>query len=308
MPGRFCVMRYLLDHWRGRHSLVRSFWLNGLAANVAAVAFLTAMTLVVAGPAKDSPPAMLAGLLVMWGGAVALTVWQVVGTWRAADAHCRTGRGRLWGRVAQLALLALVLRAAATLYDGGLQIGHLTRLVLGRDGLTTSVARDGEAVLVSGSITFATPGKLQRLLESPDAPRRVRFDSPGGYVGPAQRLRELIERSGAETEVVGRCESACTLAFIAGSQRLAGPGTRFGFHGFSLPGVPRAEIAAEEERVKLAWRRRGVDADFIDHAFAGTEMWLPSLEELAAANFVTHVAADGKVTDARAYCLEHDCR
>lgn len=305
--GAFCVMRYLLDHWRGRHSLARSFWLNGLAANATAVAFLMVMTLVVAGPAKDSPPAMLAGLLAMWSGAVALTAWQVVGTWRAADNHCRGGGRRLWGRVAQLTLLALVLKSATTLYDGGQQIGHLTRLVLGRDGLTTEVARDGEAVVVSGYITFATPDKVRRLLDGADAPHRVRFDSPGGYVGPAQRLRELIEDSGADTEALGRCESACTLAFIAGRRRLAQPETRFGFHRFSLPGVPRTEIAAEEERVKQAWHRRGIDAAFIDHAFAGPDMWQPSLAELAAANFVTHVAADGKVIDARAYCATNPC-
>lgn len=302
-------MRYLVEHWRGRHSLARSFWLNGLAANLVAVAVLAPMALVVAGPARNSPPAMLVGLVTMWGVAVVVTVWQVVGTWRAADRHCRNGRA-LWGRTAQAALVVLTLQGGLGLIDGGRQINHMAKLALGRDGLWTQVDRDGDAIVISGFITFATPERLDALLAQPDAPRRVRFDSPGGYVGPAQTLRDIIERTGLETEATARCESACTLAFVGGKARLGRLGASFGFHGFTLPGVARSGIAAEEELVKRAWRERGIDGGFVDQAFAtaGPAMWHPSLAELVEAKFVTHVVVDGKVLDAAQYCRTNTCR
>ncbi len=302
-------MRYLVDHWRGRHSLARSFWLNGLAANLTAVLVLAVMALVIAGPARSSPPAMLAGLVFMWVVAVLVTLWQVVGTWRAAAQQCRAGRA-LWGRAAQLVLVALTIQGVAALIDGGRQINHMAKLALGRDGLWTQVELDAGAIAISGFITFETPDRLDELLSQPDAPRLVRLDSPGGYVGPAKTLRETIERLGLDTEAAGRCESACTLAFVGGVARLARPSTGFGFHGFTLPGVARSDIAGEEDIVKRSWRERGINSTFIDHAFAaaGAAMWHPSLGELVAAKFVTHVVVDGKVLDAAQYCRANDCR
>jgi hypothetical protein len=305
-------MRYLRDHWRGHHSLARSFWLNGLAANLAAVVVLVAMTLVIAGPARNSPPAMLAGLVGMWAVALLVTVWQVVGTWRSAVRHVQEGQGsRLWARAAQLVLVGLVAQGAVALYDGSRQIGHMARLALGIDGLWTKVARghDSTTVTVTGFITFATPDRLDELMAEGGPPRRIRFDSPGGYVGPAKTLRETIERLGLDTEAAGRCESACTLAYVGGAARLTQPGTSFGFHGFTLPGVSRADIAAEENLVKASWRERGIAPGFVDQAFAaaGPAMWKPSLAELVAAKFVTGVVVDGRVVDAEAYCGNHDC-
>lgn len=312
--GAFCVvervMRYLLDHWRGRHSLARSFWLNSLAANGVAVIVLTAMTLLIVGPARDSPPAMLAGLVVMWSVILTLSLWQVVGTWRAADNHRRSTGRPLWPRLTQALLVILVVRGGVVAYDGGLQIHHMAKLALGRDGLWTVVARDGEGIRVTGFVTFATPGKLTEQLAATVEPARIRFDSTGGYVGPAKTLREIIQARGLDTEVVGRCESACTLAFVGGAARLAGPEAQFGFHGFTLPGVARSEIAAEEAVVKRSWLERGIQAGFVERAFAanGAGMWRPSLQEMVEANFVTHIVADGKVQDAREWCRAHDCR
>lgn len=306
-------MRYLIDHWHGRHSLARSFWLNGLGATVVTLGVLGGMALVIGGPARNSPPAMLVGLLGMWAVAVLVTLWQVVGTWRAASLYCQTHAPRWlvwWGRVTQVVLVLIVFQGCIGLYNGGKQINHMAKLALGRDGLWTHVARDDGAIAISGFITFETPPQLDALLVQPDAPRRIRLDSPGGYVGPAKTLRETVTRLGLETEAVERCESACTLIFANGATRRARLGTSFGFHGFTLPGIARTYLAAEEELIKQSWRARGIDGAFVDHAFAasGDAMWHPSLSELVAAKFVTHVVVDGQAMDAPHYCQANDCR
>ncbi len=81
-------MGYLLKHWRGEHSLARSFWFNFLI-----LGFL--LDKIFQSVLEDMESLgvfafVFAGFLLFW-------IWQLVGTWRAAvryDKLCVGERSR----------------------------------------------------------------------------------------------------------------------------------------------------------------------------------------------------------------------
>lgn len=108
---------YLVRHWRGAHGLGRSFWVNvnliGVVVLGAAVGLLRAAR-VLERPPPVSPEwhsvqvwASL-GLHLLAVGYGILLLWQVVGLWRAAEAHRNATGQTLQARAAQ-AWVAVVL-------------------------------------------------------------------------------------------------------------------------------------------------------------------------------------------------------
>lgn len=76
-------MGYIRDHWRGKHGLGRSFWINLVALRIAV---LFAERLVHPPLTEQSPLALgvaIAFAVVVHGPVFA---WQVVGVVRAGDA------------------------------------------------------------------------------------------------------------------------------------------------------------------------------------------------------------------------------
>ena len=60
--------------------------------------------------------------------------------------------------------------------------------------------------------------------------RVVHLDSPGGRVGEGKKLHALIRAHKLDTYVETSCQSACTLAFTAGRERILLKGATLGFH------------------------------------------------------------------------------
>ena len=56
------------------------------------------------------------------------------------------------------------------------------------------------------------------------------LNSDGGYIGAAYAISDLIIDYEIDTHVIGSCESACTIIFLAGENRTVEKGSRLGFH------------------------------------------------------------------------------
>lgn len=87
------------------------------------------------------------------------------------------------------------------------------------------ISQRGAAAQISGPIKDGDQFKLRDFLARPEAAqiRTIYLDSPGGRIDPAREMARQIREKGYATAVDasrGRCESACTGLFVAGTRRL----------------------------------------------------------------------------------------
>ena len=143
---------------------------------------------------------------------------------------------------------------------------------------------------------------LSYLSQNPDI-RTVVLNSLGGSTVTGRSMAEIITRFGADTEVQGRCLSACTLVFMGGKHRRLAKGGVLGFHrsfveviGLDNSDDPHFLVAGEYDRgvdETLANTKyllaRGVDIRFALKAliYEPNDMWLPTRAELTAAGVLT---------------------
>jgi hypothetical protein len=89
-------------------------------------------------------------------------------------------------------------------------------------------------IVISGDITAETAREALPLI----ARHRgaiLALEGPGGLIAPAIAIGRAARGAGMTTLVPpnGRCASSCALIWMAGRQRLLGPGARLGFHAAS---------------------------------------------------------------------------
>lgn len=112
---------------------------------------------------------------------------------------------------------------------------------------------EGDAALFRRAVA-ELENDMEQLLAPVGAPRtRICLDSPGGSLPEAVRIAEIIHaRFGTAVPAEARCESACSVIFMAGSRspeadprgtvtdRVLHPTGRLGFHRLDLP-VPEGQ-------------------------------------------------------------------
>jgi hypothetical protein len=97
-----------------------------------------------------------------------------------------------------------------------------------------AVGARGTDLFVSGGITHRTGREIVDFIEAHGLEEvRLVLDSPGGYAGAADRVRDAVLNHGRVDVVVpgyNICASACTSIFAAGRRRAAGENAQFMFH------------------------------------------------------------------------------
>jgi hypothetical protein len=151
------------------------------------------------------------------------------------------------------------------------------------------VLADAHVVEIAGGLVGATAEKLREVLARVPDVRTVRLDSAGGILAVGIEVQAAIATHGLETEVLGTCNSACTVAFLGGKVRHAFVGARFGFHRASGEGE---NLSVADLIVRGLYLHAGVAEAFVDRVLATphAEMWFPSLTELREAGFVSRPA------------------
>jgi hypothetical protein len=155
----------------------------------------------------------------------------------------------------------------------------------------------------SQSIGAADEDALLRYLNEDPAIRTIVLNSTGGSTETGRSMAHIIAKLGLDTEVVGRCLSACTLIFMGGKHRTLPKGSVLGFHRSYVEVINLGDSKKSKSLVADEYDRgvdetlanvtfmieRGVDIDFTLKAlsYEPADMWLPSRAELTAAGVLT---------------------
>jgi hypothetical protein len=140
-------------------------------------------------------------------------------------------------------------------------------------------------VRLSGEYRHGVGEAFAEMLERHPDIDTVELRGPGGRQSEGLRIAHLIETHDLATVVKTHCASACTLAFVAGRERVLLGDGGLGFHAVSAP-VASFDLNRTYDHYL---EHRGVDAAFIVEAaeVPSEEMWYPSVETLLAAGVVT---------------------
>ncbi|MGO4831328.1 hypothetical protein AB4144_03385, partial [Rhizobiaceae sp. 2RAB30] len=225
--------------WRGELSLGVSFWVFGLLGStiswLIAWIFLFSMGI----GAGMNPVPIFISLSTVWLLSFAFCVWQTVGIWRSSDRHAesrvREGKGAIWAWMARITFALLLIRAATGLgFVGVPQLTEAARIAFLNDpdvpAYSLRVAPDGTEVEITGGIKYGLAREFHDVLKASPGIRVVHLQSPGGRFREAERLARLIRENGLVTSVSSYCQSACTIVFAAGRERLITDWAELGFH------------------------------------------------------------------------------
>ena len=290
---------FLARHWRGELSLPAAYWGVCVLGNVAYAALVGAIVVTVRQENFGFNPWLVIGVLgFIWLTAIALQVFQTVGTWRSAGRYWREKRAEkkwsaAWAILARIAVLLGVVALSAQLLRVGLpQLLEASRIAfLGDPGIadySLRLTRDGTEAEISGGFKYGLGRDAEKLFASAPNLKVVHLNSGGGRLGEAIKLARLIRERGLVTYSSASCSSACVVAFLAGSERWLKAGARLGFHRENFAGIESTDA------MRRLLTEAGLPTAFVDRAVApeSTAMWYPTVPELLAAKAITGVVDD----------------
>ena len=284
---------YFASHWRGEHSLPRSYWLNNFLVAVPLALLLTGL---MSWISVKGDSLQLSAIVVLLGFPllVALDVWCLVGTWRAATAYLHHHGSLLWGWLARITLVLGTLQLAASVLFGFLpELGEFWQMARGIDPIGQarfSLSADGRSLRLDGVIGMGDGERLRTLLDSEAARgvKRVELASPGGRVREAERMASALQAHRHEVRAVGTCASACTLVFLAGSPRHLAPQGQLGFHRASTGTYNPVFEELANQQLAQTYRGLGLPQSMIDKTLrtSSRSMWFVPREELQAHSLI----------------------
>jgi hypothetical protein len=275
-------VRFFASHWRGNHGLVFTILVTVLGFRI----LLGYLQLLL--PA--SPAVVLIGFCILANGVV--LVWQVVGAFRAGDRHLRATGDMVpvWG--SYFAIVVVVVLASIQTIDAMATLAPPPRIAEAPAPPDLPISADGATITLSGNIDFVLNTAFVDALAAHPAIRRVTLSSDGGYIFAARAIAFNIARHRLDTHVELTCNSACTLAFMAGDARTLGPEARLGFHRYQMEAPDKVlilDIGEEMAKDRSYFASRGVSDGFLDQVFqAGHgDIWFPSRAAMQEAGVTT---------------------
>ena len=288
-------------HWRGELPLWVSYWVIGFGGTfIARLAILAIETWSPLIPLR-ADHALAVVFIASWSLTLAITVWQVVGTWRAATryigARRAAGKRGAWGILAKAVLVVSSIATGATIVRTAVPeaVEAYEIAVLGDPDVPAfgiRVMRGGSEAEYFGGIRIGATDALRAVLDRNPGIQVLHINSGGGRFIEAERMAAVVRARGLATYVSGNCESACTLVFPAGRNRWLAPEAKLGFH---TPDFGLFDGRAQTRGLNQ-WRdaliAAGYRPDFVDRGLAVpfNEMWYPTHEELAQSGLSFQVA------------------
>ena len=284
------ISKFFKGHWHGHQSL----WVSVLLVGAVQVGWLwsveTAFRKSASYLAISGPAVFIVLVLLYQAITQPVFVWWIVGAVRASlRVFKETGSrltivlvaGMVAIGVADVFLLAT--RTVPQLTAAGISV------VSSIDKRSASVTVESNRLMIHGDLTDKVVSDLVKALSSHPESETLVLDSRGGRVSSALKIREIAKNNALNTFVRDECDSACIVAFVGGWDRIAAPGAKFGFHGFSVFGVAAATQIADEKKELLAL---GASREFVERAFDPDRdtLWFPELKELQKMNIVTEIS------------------
>ncbi len=296
---------YLGRHFRGEQPLAVSWWVNWVFLGHVVPGLLARAAIMFgdreSASLQDNAILLLAVLAlsaVFWG-------WAVVGVVRSASRHAQRGGS---STVATIALALVALRGLTTFFAAATPQGRGTlvefvRLAQNDDPLplvSTSLMADDHVLMLEGSLGQGSARHVTRELARHHAIKTLRLHSNGGRLLEARAIARAVAQRGLDTYVTGRCESACTIVFLAGVQRALSDVGKLGFHRPSIGGADAPLMDAAP--MLNAYREAGLSSSFIERVagVASNTIWYPTPAELTDNGIVTRIVSREDMTNLRA--------
>ena len=224
---------------------------------------------------------------------VVFALWQLWLIAVAARRSLRTGGNPRTGGFALSSVVLGALTIADVLHGkAGPQLREMWEIYNGDEqlsDLSIAVGSDGQTMILDGSLGVNAAADVRRMLDGHPKIQTIVMQGPGGRMGPAYEIFQLIRERRLDTRVERECDSACTVMFLGGGQRSLGPFGRLGFHQVSFPGMSRGDLVdanrqlehflTVDARLKRDFARKVVE-------MPPDTIWSPTPEELLAAGVI----------------------
>lgn len=145
-----------------------------------------------------------------------------------------------------------------------------------------------QAIVLSGELGPGVATAVQIAVHSNQQLRFLWVSSPGGLVGEARVIAQIVKSRGLITVVSAECESACATILASGAERWLIEGGAVGLHSESALGLPieyedtdHFDLLSSLNGSALLARREA--------SVPYWDMWYPTEEELIASALVTRV-------------------
>lgn len=277
--------RYLVDHWRGEHSLVRATLINFLPVFCVLWWLLGPLAAVLRDDARVAYAAIIAYCMGLFAPVLA---WQSVGVMRSCERYLVNYGNPVLGRAAQACVIAAALGAIIAAVGAVQEVGaRQIELALDREwkAKTTRVyditrIPGGALARLGGDMQNGTTRELERWLDDNPGIEGLVLDSTGGRVYEGRGVARVVTERNLDTYTFTGCYSACTTAFIAGRRRFVADGAKLGFHQYrydTTKNLGYLDPKAEEEKDRIWYRGRDIDERFLERVFEtpDSQMWFP---------------------------------
>ncbi len=271
---------YVSRHWQGEHPI----WFSLLIS-------LLGLRLILGSiPLFTNNLANYAWLL----GSLAVLAWQVRGAYFCAKSHYDQSNDGLmqWAAYAAI-IITITLTTLQALDRIAGPAPKITEDMLDRPP-PPRLSEDGGMLFLTGDISYDLSTGLQQRLAQPNKVHTVVLQSNGGMIYAARALALNIGKHGLNTHVNDECNSACSIVFMAGRQRTLGPQGKIGFHQYQyekLHPLQTKKLEQEQQVDRNFFISRGINSKFVQQIYQSEHqaIWQPSLEQLRAANVITHI-------------------
>jgi hypothetical protein len=158
------------------------------------------------------------------------------------------------------------------------------------------VSIDGRTLVLDGRLGIRDAQQVKDALDANPTIRTVVTAGPGGRLGTAYQIYQLIRARRLNTRAIRTCDSACTMMFLGGVQRSLGSAGRLGFHRTSFPGMDEAELDDGNRYLRDFLFYAGIETSFVRKVMDTPpgSIWVPTPEELLDAGVIHHSDALGK--------------
>ena len=278
---------YFLKHWRGEHSLIRSWFINSWAASLIAT-LLNKCADVIIEKTQFSLNSIRIYTVVLITIMV-INIWFSIGCWRSAANHKKLTNRKFWATIAQMSMIFSIIY----LWIAFKQVMEFIKISTKTDQFSEYNIQvlNEEEIVLSGYMAFGIDKDIRKILDNNKNIRFIQLNSGGGRIGPARNLAKLIEERNLITCTTG-CHSACLYPFMAGRQRIIQENAKLGFHMYApIPGTDICQFKKIIDADKVYFESKGISKAFIDKAFStpSKELWFPTTKELIDNNVITHV-------------------
>lgn len=288
---------FLKKHFNGDYSLGRSYWVNTFLISL----FSPLLGILILPLLGENAPARYASaaVLILTTLGVVACVWAVSGTWASANKHVSRGGKQFWASAAKAMIVLGIFKTIGDIGNAGSSFVEHWNVALGAQlGPPTQmqIRADGKSLLLKGGINDGTAEELSKALQLAPTVTTVVLSSQGGWVAQGSRVGKVIADRKLNTYVEHECTSACTVAFLAGVQRVAEPDARIGFHSFRTIGADSSTASAELALVQETYKASGISPSFIAKIAATPhdKTWYPTHEELLAEGILTRTTMGGE--------------